>query len=481
VLLHVGSSGLVMRGQRVKRGSEITSWRMDVGHSRKRLGRDGKPRYTAYYEDLRGIRHSAGTFATRRAADRAWQRSEARVAEGRANDPRRGRQTFERYVEGVWLPNHIMEITTREGYEYSIKKHILPWFGRMKMIDLLPNHVREWIKYLQNDASVGAKTIANLKNILSAILTTALNDQVVYIHAVKGVSAPTVPTRPMTIITPEQFDVLYDNLPDSNSKLLVETEIETGLRWGELTELRPKDFDQTARLLTISRTVVQVDPKFHPEGERFFVKEYPKDKEWRRMKVSRQLADKVAAHIKSERLGDGDLLFSLHLEEPAAPTPRAVPDPDQLGLTEPNDKGRQYKHGTLSGYNAGNCRCRACTDVITIYRTSRRANGKDSPRKPRHRLVDSDGHIPRDWFRVQVWKPACSTAKLSLKVTVRDLRHAHASWLLAGGADLQVVKERLGHARISTTEKYLHTLPDADESAVDAFNAIRRRRSAGSA
>ncbi|MCW2940301.1 MAG: putative Tyrosine recombinase xerD, partial [Actinomycetia bacterium] len=38
------------------------------------------------------------------------------------------------------------------------------------------------------------------------------------------------------------------------------------------------------------------------------------------------------------------------------------------------------------------------------------------------------------------------------------MRHAHASWLLAGGADLQVVKERLGHASISTTEKYLHTL-----------------------
>jgi hypothetical protein len=38
-----------------------------------------------------------------------------------------------------------------------------------------------------------------------------------------------------------------------------------------------------------------------------------------------------------------------------------------------------------------------------------------------------------------------------------------------------VVKERLGHAKIATTEKYLHTLPDADESALDAFNAIRHR------
>jgi len=38
-----------------------------------------------------------------------------------------------------------------------------------------------------------------------------------------------------------------------------------------------------------------------------------------------------------------------------------------------------------------------------------------------------------------------------------DLRHAHASWLLAGGADLQMVKDRLGHGSISTTEKYTIT------------------------
>lgn len=46
----------------------------------------------------------------------------------------------------------------------------------------------------------------------------------------------------------------------------------------------------------------------------------------------------------------------------------------------------------------------------------------------------------------------------------------------AGGADLQVVKERLGHASIVTTEKYLHTLPDADESAIAALERIRKWR-----
>ncbi|WP_281248315.1 tyrosine-type recombinase/integrase [Cryptosporangium aurantiacum] len=61
---------------------------------------------------------------------------------------------------------------------------------------------------------------------------------------------------------------------------------------------------------------------------------------------------------------------------------------------------------------------------------------------------------------------------------VHDLRHAHASWLLAGGADLQVVKERLGHGSIATTEKYLHTLPGAHDAALEALTAIRGTRDA---
>jgi hypothetical protein len=52
-------------------------------------------------------------------------------------------------------------------------------------------------------------------------------------------------------------------------------------------------------------------------------------------------------------------------------------------------------------------------------------------------MCDTDGHIPRAWFRRNVWQPALAAADIGLKVRVHDLRHAHASWLIAGGADLQ--------------------------------------------
>jgi hypothetical protein len=38
-----------------------------------------------------------------------------------------------------------------------------------------------------------------------------------------------------------------------------------------------------------------------------------------------------------------------------------------------------------------------------------------------------------------------------------------------------MVKDRLGHGSISTTEKYLHTLPEADDLALDAFSKVRNR------
>jgi site-specific recombinase XerD len=87
----------------------------------------------------------------------------------------------------------------------------------------------------------------------------------------------------------------------------------------------------------------------------------------------------------------------------------------------------------------------------------------------------TDGHIPRWWFRAHVWQPAIEARGLPATVTVHGLRHAHASWLLAGGADLEVVKERLGHASIVTTQKYLGTLDGSDETAIDAFSSIRNR------
>lgn len=83
--------------------------------------------------------------------------------------------------------------------------------------------------------------------------------------------------------------------------------------------------------------------------------------------------------------------------------------------------------------------------------------------------------ISRNTFRTRVWMPALERSGLDFRVRMHDLRHAHASWLLAGGADLKAVMERMGHAQIMTTQRYLHTLPDAQDAALAAFEIVRKR------
>jgi hypothetical protein len=186
---------------------------------------------------------------------------------------------------------------------------------------------------------------------------------------------------------------------------------------------------------------------------------------------------KIDAHIEQQQLGEDDLLF-WYCPPTTASTNKTIDlegaELGSLGFTEPNEAGRTYPHGTMSGYSSGKCRLDCCKAAMADYRRKRRADGKDQPRPPK--TWETDGHIPNRWFRDQIIKPALKTAGLRIDIRMHLLRHAHASWLLNGGADLMVVKERLGHASIVTTEKYLHTLDNADETALVALDNMRGQR-----
>src|ERR1700684_3684117 len=98
----------------------IKEVRRPMGYAKKRTGKGGRPGYTAVYVDLRGSERSAVTVGSERAADRAWQKAEVELRQGRVGDPARGRQTFGKYVEDRWLPHHVLEPTTPEKYTYYL-------------------------------------------------------------------------------------------------------------------------------------------------------------------------------------------------------------------------------------------------------------------------------------------------------------------------------------------------------------------------
>jgi integrase/recombinase XerD len=66
------------------------------------------------------------------------------------------------------------------------------------------------------------------------------------------------------------------------------------------------------------------------------------------------------------------------------------------------------------------------------------------------------GHLTRIWCFQQIKKLALMAGVNAEKVTPHSLRHAFATHLLAGGADLRSIQTLLGHADIATTEIYTH-------------------------
>lgn len=64
---------------------------------------------------------------------------------------------------------------------------------------------------------------------------------------------------------------------------------------------------------------------------------------------------------------------------------------------------------------------------------------------------------------------AVRLAGISKRITPHSLRHTCATALLRGGTDLATVKDTLGHAAISTTQRYLHSNLEQKFAAVDAL------------
>lgn len=102
-------------------------------------------------------------------------------------------------------------------------------------------------------------------------------------------------------------------------------------------------------------------------------------------------------------------------------------------------------------------------EALRIHRETLMAEGL---RASKWLFPNGHGELLRKEFVLRAFRQVLKVARLPT-LRFHDLRHSHASALLASGADVQAVSARLGHANVSMTlDVYAHLMPAQEERSM---------------
>jgi integrase len=233
----------------------VVTKRSQFGNVRRLPSRRWQARYTG----ADGLAYTAPlTFDARGDAQTWLSTIRADLIRGLWVPPNAGQSmTFSEYAE-TWLGDRPLKPRTRELYRSLLDNRLLPAFGDRSLTAITPAAIRKW----HADTGEAAPTArAHAYGLLKAILATALSDELIATNPAHIRGAGTAKRRHQ--VKPASLAELAALVTAMPARYQAMTLLAawTGVRFGELTELRRKDLDSKAGILHVRRAVARVGGK----------------------------------------------------------------------------------------------------------------------------------------------------------------------------------------------------------------------------
>lgn len=125
----------------------------------------------------------------------------------------------------------------------------------------------------------------------------------------------------------------------------------------------------------------------------------------------------------------------------------------------------------------GRIALQAVRNYLEATRNLRKGDGNDSQDGPL--FINFRGGRLSGRSIARIIKRYAAESGLSPEISPHSMRHTFATHLLDGGADLRSVQELLGHASLSTTQRYTHVSLDRLMEVYDKAHPRSRQKGAG--
>jgi integrase len=306
---------------------------------------------------------------------------------------------------------------TLQNYKNDINRLVVPTLGHLRLDEVKPAHVQEFIqqvsnmprRYAKNGEKISAATVNRHLVMLKSIFSLAVKQGYIAESPAKSgrLVVPKIVKPKTEFLSNAEAVRLLAALEDEPLwlRVFIELALNSGARRGEIVALKFSDVDYDTYKITISNAAIQLT------GQPTTTKP-TKDYEIRDVTVDEYCINLIKA-LEKEKAAEAEKLLNLWHDE---------------------------------GW------------LFTQW------NGKlihpDTPSKRFKAFMENNGLTRKQ---------------------LKSLRHTSATLLLQSGVSVKQVQERLGHSKLETTNKYLHYLEDADADAANRLSGMLRGKSKGGA